>query len=186
MGKIISFTVLSLNGYYKDENNGIAWHKHGEEELKYSRESLKFDNTLVFGRITYEEMASFWPTPMGEQADAIIAKGMNDSDKIVISKSLKRAEWKHTKIIGDNVIQRIKKIKKESQNDFTILGSGQIVSLLSEHTLIDEYQIMIDPVVIGKGSTLFANLTHKVELVLKKSTQFKSGVLLVYYKPKYI
>jgi dihydrofolate reductase len=183
MAKLNSFTMISLNGYYKDDKNAIAWHKHGEEELEYSRESLKPNNILVSGRITYEEMVSFWPIPMGVQTDPIVAKGMNDAEKIVISKTLTKADWNNTRIVNRNIIEEIGQLKQNSQKDITILGSGSIVTFFSEHNLIDEYQIMLDPVALGSGSTIFANVSKNLELTLEDVKPFKSGVVLLTYFP---
>lgn len=81
MAKITVFNFITLNGFFKGINNDISWHRHGEEEGKYSQEMLAEDNLLLFGRTTFEMMSNFWPTPMALQHDPIVAKGMNDAEK---------------------------------------------------------------------------------------------------------
>jgi dihydrofolate reductase len=183
MRKLSAFTFLTLNGYFKGVNEDINWHRHGEEENEYAAKSMEAGSTLLFGRKTYEMMASYWPTPMAKQNDPTVAEGMNNSNKIVFSQTLKKATWKNTRVIGGDIVEEMKKMKKESGNSLTILGSGSIVTLFSEHRLIDHYEIMIDPVVLGAGTTLFKDLKEKLDLRLTSSKTFKSGVVLLSYKP---
>ena len=183
MRKLSAFTFLTLNGFFKGANEDISWHRHGTEENEYAANSMEAGNTLLFGRKTYEMMASYWPTPMAAQNDPTVAEGMNNSDKIVFSQTLKKADWKNTRVIGGNIVEEVKKMKKENGNDLTILGSGSIVSLFSEHRLIDHYEIMIDPVALGGGTTLFKELKGKLDLKLISTKVFKSGVVLLSYEP---
>jgi dihydrofolate reductase len=128
-------------------------------------------------------MASYWPTPMARQNDPNVAEGMNNADKIVISTTLKKAEWKNTKIISANVVEELKRLKELPGNNITLLGSGSILTLLSENGLIDEYQIMIDPVAIGKGTPIFHEIKQPLNLKLSDVKAFKSGVVLLSYMP---
>jgi len=183
MRKLSAFTFITLNGYFKGANEDISWHRHGEEENAYAANRMEGGSTLIFGRKTYEMMASYWPTPIAKQNDPTVADGMNNSDKIVFSQTLKKADWKNTRVIGGDIVGEIKKMKKESGNSLTILGSGSIVTLFSEHHLIDHYEIMIDPVALGAGTTLFKDLKGKLDLRLTSSKTFKSGVVLLSYEP---
>ncbi len=183
MRKLSIFNFITLNGYYKGLNEDISWHRHGEEESEFSAESLKPGNTLLFGRITYEMMAGYWTTPMAFQNTPEVAEGMNNADKIVFSRTLKKANWKNTKLIKSNIVEEIKKMKKMPGNDMTILGSGSILTLFAEHGLIDEYLFMIDPVVISDGTPIFKNIKNIPDLKLTMTKTFKSGVVLLQYKP---
>jgi dihydrofolate reductase len=182
MGKISVFNFVSLNGFYKGAKEDISWHQHGKEENKYAEKALQTGNTLLFGRVTYEMMESFWPTPMAMELDPIVAKGMTESNKIVFSTTLKKASWKNTKLIKTDLIEEVKKLKKTLPN-ITILGSGSIVTQLADHDLIDEYQIMIDPLALGKGTPMFKGMKHPLKLKLTDSKIFKSGTILVTYQP---
>lgn len=183
MRKLTSFTVITLNGYYKNLSGDISWHQHGAEENAYSAESLKPGNTLLFGRVTYQEMASYWPTQAAFDQAPVIAAGMNKADKIVFSRTLENPGWQNSRVIKSNMVEEIKKLKETPGSDLTLLGSGSILMQLAENDLVDDYQIMLDPVAIGAGTTLFANLEHMLKLKLKHSRPFKSGVVLLHYEP---
>jgi dihydrofolate reductase len=116
--------------------------------------------------------------------DPIIAKYMNESEKIVFSKSLKRARWNNTGIIRKKIEKAVLELKEQPGKDLTILGSGNIIKQFAEKGLIDEYQIMVVPVIIGKGSTMFQDIKPRVNLTLINTRVFKSGNVLLYYQPK--
>jgi dihydrofolate reductase len=183
MRKITIFNFITLDGYYKGPLEDIRWHRHGAEEIAYSEESLAYGGTLLFGRVTYEMMASYWPTPMAMKNDPVVAEGMNKAEKIVFSRTLKKAEWNNTTVISHNIVEEMRKLKQKPGKDMTVLGSGSIVSLFAEQGLIDEYQIMVDPVAIGEGTPIFKNIKQKLDLTLTQSKVFKSGVVLLCYKP---
>lgn len=183
MAKLSCFLFISLDGYYKGPEDDISWHKHGQEEGQFSADSLGAENTLVFGRITYEMMAGFWTLPMAFENMPEVAAGMNKAQKIVFSKTLDKADWQNTRLIKTDMIAAMKKLKEESANDMTILGSGNIVTQFAEAGLIDGYQIMIDPVAIGSGTPIFQGLTKKLDLQLTSTRSFKSGVVLHSYTP---
>jgi len=183
MRKLNVFNFVTLNGFYEGSNHDISWHRHGGEENKFSDDSLKEEGILLFGRRTYEMMYNFWPTEMAAEQFPETAKGMNRSQKIVFSNTLTKAEWKNTKVIGGDVVEEMKRMKKLKGLDMVILGSGSIVTQFADAGLIDEYQIMIDPVAIGKGTTMFKGLENKLDLKLTKSKIITSGVVLLCYKP---
>ena len=174
---------LTLNGFYKGAGDDTSWHQHGEEEAVFSEEQLQAGNILLFGKTTFGMMKSFWPTPMAAELFPIVAERMNEAEKLVISNSLKKAEWKNTKIIKGDIIKQIEKLKASAGKNITILGSGSIVTLLTNSGLIDEYQIMVDPVAIKKGSTLFSGIQSTLNLKLTHTRIFKkSGSVLLTYR----
>lgn len=183
MRKLSSFTFITLNGFYKDDNDDTGWHQHGEEGNKYSTEALKLDNILLFGRVTYDMMKSFWPTEQALNIFPDVAKGMNKSEKIVFSKTLKNADWNNTRVVKGNIVEEIKKLKKTEGKNMTILGSGNIVTQFAGAGLIDEYQIMLCPVIIGKGTPLFQGLKHPLNLKLTNTVKFKDGTNVLSYEP---
>ena len=184
MGKLISFTLTSLNGYYKNLSGTIAWHQHGAEETEYSAASLEAGNTLLFGRVTYEEMAVYWSSQAAFDQAPIIAERMNKAEKIVFSTTLDTPIWHNTRVIGNNIVEQVKTLKQTSAADMTLLGSGSVVRQFAEAGLIDEYQLMIDPVAIGGGATLFAGLKRDLHLTLTHVKPFDSGVILAFYEPR--
>lgn len=183
MGKLSVFNFITLNGYYKGPNGEINWHKHGAEESEYSADSLKADNILLFGRVTYEMMASFWPTPDAIKNLPQVAEGMNKAEKIVFSKIMKKAGWNNTKVVSGNIVEETRKLKEASVKDLTILGSGSILTQFAEAGLIDDYQFMINPVALGAGEPMFKGMKGFLNLDLVSVKTFKNGILLLNYKP---
>ncbi len=183
MRKLTVFNFLTLNGYFEGPNRDISWHRHGAEENEYAAEGLKSGNTLLFGRLTYQMMASYWPTPTAIKNDPIVAEGMNNADKIVFSRTLDKVEWNNTRLVKGNIAEEIKKMKQMPGKDMTVLGSGSIVTQFAEQSLIDEYQFMVDPVLLGNGTSLFKGIKRKLDLKLSATREFKSGVVLLCYQP---
>ena len=136
----------------------------------------------MFGRITYELMASYWPTPQAAKNDPVVAERMNNLPKVVFSRTLDQASWSNTKLVKRGMAAEIRKMKKEPGEDMAILGSGSIVSQLAQEGLIDEYQIVVNPVALGKGRTLFDGLSEKLTLKLTKTLTFKNGKVFLCYE----
>jgi len=176
---------LTINGHYKGLNEDISWHIHGAEGNEFSENQLKAENILLFGRKTYEMMMSFWPTKMAYDSFPKVAERMNNSEKIVLTNSLTTADWQNTRILRGNTIEQIRELKNTSGKNITILGSGTIVNQLTDAGLIDEYELLIDPVAIGNGTPLLDNISGKLELKLLESRIFKkSGAVLLRYGRK--
>jgi dihydrofolate reductase len=185
MSKLTSFTFITLNGFFKGQNEDTSWHIHGGEASEFANDSSGADNILLFGRKTYDMMASFWPTPMAAESFPTVAENMNKSQKIVCSNTLKKADWHNTTVMGGDIIEQIKELKKTSKKNITILGSGSLLTQLSEVGLIDQYSIMLDPIAIGKGTSIFENIQSRLELNLVSSRVFeKDGIILLYYEKK--
>lgn len=183
MRKLVIFNFATLNGYFEGPGGDVSWHRHGEEEGKFAADSVGQGGILLFGRITYEHMAAFWPTPQAMQQMPVVAKGMNKAEKIVFSRTLKQADWENTRIIGEDIITAIKQLKQTPGKDMCILGSGSIITQFADAGLIDEYQFMVDPVALGEGTPTFKGLKKKLDLQLISARTFKSGVVLLSYKP---
>jgi len=183
MRKLTSFNFITLNGFFKDSNDDITWHKHGGEEAEFSAESLKSGNILLFGRATYQQMESFWPTQMAAENFPVVAEMMNKAEKIVFTKTLKKTGWNNTRILNENIVEEVKKLKQLPGKDLAILGSGSLITQFTDAGLIDEYQLMIDPVAIGSGTALFKNIKRDLNLKLTTTRIFKSGTILLYYQP---
>lgn len=184
MGKLTLFNFITLNGYYKGLNEDISWHRHEAEEADYAAESANTgDSTLVFGRVTYEMMQGFWTTPMAMEVNPGVATGMNHAEKIVFSRTLHKVNWHNTRLVKEDMIGEIQRLKAIPDKNMTILGSGSIVSQLADAGLIDAYQLMLDPVALGDGATLFKGISRKLDLKLTNSRVFKSGVVMLDYEP---
>lgn len=183
MGKLTSFQFLTLNGFYKGSDNDISWHRHGAEESSYAEEGAQSGSILLFGRITYEMMAGFWPTPAALETMSGVAEGMNRSEKIVFSRTLTHASWNNTRIVRGDIATEVKKLKTNARNNMTILGSGSILLQLTAAGLVDEFQFMIDPVALGSGTPVLTGLPQQLDLELISHRVFSSGVVLLSYQP---
>ncbi len=183
MGKLSAFSFITLNGYFAGPSGDISWHRHGGEENEYAMEGLKSESVLIFGRVTYQMMASYWPTPLAMKNDPAVAEGMNKAEKIVFSRTMKKADWDNTRLVKNDMIEEVKKLKRRRGKDLTILGSGSIVAQLAEQGLIDTFAIMVDPVALGAGTPLFKGMKQKLDLKLTSTRAFKSGVVLLTYEP---
>lgn len=185
MRKIISFNFLTVNGYFKGLNDDTSWHLHNEEANEFSEKQLEADNILLFGRKTYDMMSGFWPTKMAYDSIPKVAERMNSSEKIVLSNSLTNASWQNTKVLTGNTIDQIRYLKSTPGKNITILGSGTVITQLTDAGLIDEYEFLIDPLAIGEGTPLFGNIKNKLELTLIEVKPFqKSGMILLKYGRK--
>jgi dihydrofolate reductase len=183
MRKLFVFNLVTLDGYFEGPNRDISWHNVDAEFNEYAVEMLNSVDMLIFGRVTYELMASYWPTPFAIKNDPIVAEGMNHADKIVFSRTLKKAEWNNTRLVRDHIVEEIKRMKQMPGKDMTLLGSGSIATQFAQQGLIDEYQFMVDPVVLGDGTPIFKGLKHPLNLKLTATRTFRSGVVLLSYQP---
>jgi dihydrofolate reductase len=183
MGKLQVFNFITLNGFYKGAGGDISWHKHhaGQDEDDFAAAGAQSGSVLLFGRKTYEMMASFWPTPAAAQSMPDVAEGMNKSEKIVFSKTLRKADWNNSRIIKKDIVNEVVKMKK-SGKVMTLLGSGNIISQFADAGVIDEYQFLLDPVALKSGTAIFHGISDDVELQLIDSKVFKSGSVLLCYK----
>jgi dihydrofolate reductase len=181
MRKLTAFNFVTLNGFYKDANNSTAWHVHGEEGAKFSEDNMQPGNILLFGRITYEMMAGFWPSAMAMESMPGVAKGMNEAEKIVFSGTLKKADWQNTTVIK-NMVAEVKKLKQTPGHDMTVLGSGSIITQLADEGLLDGLQLIVDPVALGAGTPIFGGLNKQLNLKLRDTKTFKSGAVLLSYQ----
>ena len=184
MRKLVVFNSVSLDGYFTDKNNDMSWaHKNDPEWSAFVSDNAKGGGVLVFGRVTYEMMVSFWPTPAAHERMPEVAEGMNRLPKIVFSRTLDEASWSNTRLIKGDLIGEVRKLKNEPGDGMVILGSGSIVAQLSEARLIDEYQMVLSPIVLGGGRTMFEGLTEKMALKRTKTRNFENGNVFSCYEP---
>ena len=184
MSKLMVFNNVSLDGYFTDAKGDMSWaHNNDPEWDDYTKQNAGGGGTLLFGRVTYDLMVSFWPTPAAMQMMPEVAKAMNNHPKVVFSRTMDKADWQNTRLVKSGLIDEVKKMKKEDSEGMVIMGSGTIVSQLSEHRLIDEYQIVVHPIVLGKGKTLFEGVSEKLQLKQTGSRTFGNGNVVITYVP---
>jgi len=181
---LVVFNQVSLDGYFTDANGDMSWaHKDDAEWNAFAAENASGGGLLLFGRVTYELMAGYWPTASAIKNYPIVAERMNNMPKVVFSRTLDKASWNNTKLVRDDMSAEVRKMKESSGKEMAILGSGSIVSQLAQDGLIDEYQVVVNPVVLGKGRTIFEGVNRKLPLKLTKTRIFGNGNVLLCYEP---
>ena len=187
MRKLTVFNQITLDGYFTGENGDLSWaHTREDQDTEWTEfiaGNAKSGGVLVFGRVTYDLMAGYWPTPEAAKLDPVVARQMNELPKIVFSKSLKKADWNNTRVLHGDPAGEIRRLKQEPGKDMVIFGSGTIIAQLAPEGLIDEYQLIVKPVVIGKGRSLFEGVEGQLELKRIRERSFKNGRVLLCYQP---
>jgi dihydrofolate reductase len=174
--------MVTLDGYFEGPNGEIDWHNADNQEFNdFAIEQMGPVDTLVFGRKTYQMMASYWPTETAIQSDPIVADLMNRLSKVVFSRTLEIADWNNTRLLSENAAQEIRRLKSQAGKDLAIFGSASLISTIMNE--IDEHRVMINPVLLGQGTPLFGNTGGKVRLKLVDSRTFDSGNVLLTYQP---
>ena len=183
MRRLFVFNLVTLDGYFEGPNRDISWHNVDAEFNEYAIDMLSSVDTLLFGRVTYELMAGYWPSPDAIKNDPIVAGKMNALPKIVFSRTLNKVEWNNTRLLKDVVPKEIETMKQASGKDMMILGSGSIMSEFANRGLIDGYGIMVNPVIMGDGNPLFKGIKERMNLKLAKARTFRNGNVLLFYEP---
>ncbi len=188
MRKITTFTFVSVDGFYAGPHGQIDWFKRNSKDAEYDRfaqEGSESGGTLIFGHTTYEIMKSYWPTADAMKNDPNMAEVMNNSPKIVFSKTLQDVEegshWKNIRLLHEMQPEEMVKLKEQEGKDMVILGSGTIVQQLSNLGLVDEYGLLVIPVILGAGKSLFKDV-KKTSLNLIEARSFRNGIVWLRYQ----
>jgi dihydrofolate reductase len=188
MRKIIVTMWVTLDGFIAGPNGAMDWigELYDEAMGNYEMDLVKAADTLMLGRVTYQSFAGAWPNvpdnPEASKGEVEYAHRLNAMRKIVFSKTLSHAEWNNSTLLTEIDPEEITRIKQEPGSDIVIYGSASIVQTLSNLGLIDEYQLLLHPVVLGDGKPLFQNITHKLQLQLTQTRTHPSGVVVLYYQ----
>ena len=178
MRKVIVSNLMSLDGFFEGPNHELDWFVVDEEFFAYARDMLRGVDTILFGRKTYQHMADYWPSAPAEE----IADQMNNLPKIVFSRTLESAEWQNSTLVKSDAIAEISKSKQLPGKDMVILGSASLASFLLQRGLIDEYRVILNPVLLGSGRPLFQDVKQRLRLKLSRTKLFGSGVVVLYYQ----
>jgi dihydrofolate reductase len=181
--KLISFMVVTLDGYTEGPNGEFDWPNVDDEFNEFAISQLNDIDILLFGRVTYAGMASYWPTPAAIEDDPAVAGRMNSVAKVVFSTTLEKADWENTRLIKENVADAISELKQQPGKDLAVFGSSNFTVSLLERGLVDELRVMVNPILLGAGKSLFTGLADRVPLTLQKTTTFSSGNVLLSYRP---
>jgi dihydrofolate reductase len=177
MRKLITWNMVTLDGFFEGPEKGqIEFHVFDDEMEKFSVDTLLNAGTLVFGRVTYEMMAAYWPSAEGQ-----IAELMNRVPKVVFSRILSSADWANTTLLKGDVAEEVAKLKQQPGRDIFVFGSADLSSTLTQHRLIDEYWFGVNPVVLGQGIPWFKGSTDEIKLKLLQTLPLKSGVVILRY-----
>jgi len=176
--KLIVQEMITLDGYFAGPNGEIDWHRVDDEEYgAFAAAFVHSVEALLFGRITYQLMADYWP-----KASDGIADRMNTMPKIVFSKTLEHADWQNTRLVKENIVEEIKHLKQQPGKDLAILGSANLASFLLNAGLIDEYHVTVVPVVLGQGEPLFKDIQQRTNMRLLKTNTLRSGCVQLFYR----
>jgi dihydrofolate reductase len=186
MRKLVLFMHISLDGFAADTKSGLDWISYDSELQQYADGIVATVGSPVYGRVTYELMAGYWPTvlndPNASEHSKAHARWVDQVTKIVFSKTMNKADWNNTIVINDNIAEEINKLKQQPGKDLVIFGSPTLAHSFMELDLIDEYQLTLNPVLLGSGKPAFENIKNKTNLKLVKATTLKSGVVGLHYE----
>ena len=185
MRKLVLFMHVSLDGFAADAGKGLGWISYDGELQQYADGIVATVGSPVYGRGTYELMAGYWPgvlnNPDASEHSKAHAQWVDKVTKIVFSRTMEKAGWNNTIVINDNITEEIKKLKQQPGKDLVIFGSPGLAHSLMELDLIDEYQLTLNPVLVGSGIPAYENIKNKTNLKLVKATPLKSGVVGLHY-----
>lgn len=183
MRDLLMFNSVSLDGYFTDGGGDMSWaHSQDREWQQFTSENAGGEAEFLFGRKTYQMMASFWPTPRALRQMPTVAKAMNETRKTVFSRTLTQATWQNSRIVKGDLAREVRRLKSEPGPGLLIMGSGEIVAQLTEAGLIDEYQIVTVPVILGQGRSLFEGVSRRPRLELTRSRTFTNGNVVSWYR----
>ncbi len=197
--KIVAFDRVSADGYFSAEDGGLNWAMPDPELDKAAVDRTPGGNTILFGRRTYDMFEKFWPHALDDSPTSpdphaagrrtpemrAMAVWINDAQKLVFSKTRRDVTWKNSKLLHELDVQNIEALKRQPGKDMMIFGSGSVVSQLTERGLIDEYDYVVSPVLLGKGRSLIDGVTKSVSLELLEVKQTKAGNVLLRYAPRH-
>ena len=183
MRTLASFIVTSLDGFYEGPNGVFDWMTPDEEFNDFAVRQLDDADTLGFGRATYKHMAAYWPTEQARVNDPAITSRMNTKPKVVFSAALEYAGWSNTTILAGEAVELIETERTAGGGELLVLGSAHLTAHFAAAGVLDELRIMICPIVLGSGHSLFEDLKDRISLTLLHLRQFDSGNVLLTYRP---
>lgn len=181
MGKIVLFNMVSVDGLFSGPGGSLDWHHVGPEFDEFAAQQLDRADGLLFGRVTFQEMAAYWPTPFAVENDPVIAKKMNEISKTVFSRTLEKVTWQNTCLVRSNSAEEARKLKEQVDKDLLIFGSANLARSLMRDGLIDEFRIMVNPLILGRGTPLFGGSGMRIDLKLMGTRCFENGNVLLSY-----
>ena len=198
MRRIMTFNHVTADGYFAAPDGNLGWVVQDAEIAKTAGEGMPGTDTILFGRRTYELFEAFWPHAVddsptspdphdaGRRSPEIRAMAiwLNEATKLVFSRTLKEVTWKNSRLLHEFDPREIEAMKRQPGKDMIVFGSGSIVSELTQHGLIDEYQFVVSPILLGSGRPLLSGVSKSLRLDLLEAKEYQSGnVMLRYARP---
>lgn len=184
MRKIIHLVHESLDGFIEGPNGEFDWPTMGPELSAYGFELHDRIDTFLYGRVVWDMMSGFWPqaeSMSSDEHDLRFAPVWRAMPKIVVSRTLRTADW-NTRVIGDNAAEELAALKEQPGKDILLTGGSNLAAFLTRHGLIDEYFIVVHPVVLGGGKPVFESPQERFNLKLRESRTFDSRTVLLHYE----
>lgn len=187
MRKVISFMHITLDGFVSGPNGELNWAKVDQELFGYVGNRIKNGDTALYGRTTYQMMEGYWPTagdkPNATKHDIEHSKWYNNVHKVVLSKTLQGTDKPNTSIISENIVEQINEIKKQKGEDILLFGSPTATHSLIQQNLIDGFWLLVNPIILGQGVSLYKAINDRMNLKLLPTTrQFSNGVTELNYE----
>jgi len=179
MRRVIMWDMVSVDGFFEAPGHDIGWFVFEDELAAYIGETQLEADTLLFGRVTYEMMAAYWPSAEGN-----IATFMNGVEKFVFSRTLTSADWHRTTLLTGDAAKEVERLKQRDGGTIFVFGSADFAAGLIAKGLVDEYRLGINPVLLGNGVPLFKPGLKRTELKLTHARPLKSGVVILHYQPQ--
>lgn len=186
MRKVVVSNLVSLDGFLAGPAGEIDWFTGlaDKEFERYGVELLGSVDTILFGRVTYQLMAGYWPKARASEDDPRIIEAMNSLPKVVFSRTLDQVQWSNSRLVRTDPAEEVSRLKRQPGRSMVIYGSGGLVSTLARQGLIDDYRIFVAPVVLGKGQPMFRGLEQRLSLRRTEVRSFGTGVVLLRYEPQ--
>jgi dihydrofolate reductase len=183
MRTLASFILITLDGFYAGSNDEFDWAVIGEDFNDFAIHQLDQADTLGFGRTTYQHMAAHWPTEQARANDPAIASRMNTKPKLVFSTTLGHADWSNTAVVSGDALEQIESVKATGDGELLVLGSAHLTAHFAAAGVLDTLRIMVNPILLGQGKSLFEDLRDRLTLRLEDVRRFDSGKVLLTYGP---
>jgi dihydrofolate reductase len=185
MRRITVFNNVSLDGYFTDAHRDMSWAHQSPADREWTdfvNGNAEGGDTVLFGRVTYDMMAGWWPTPMAAQMMPVVAERMNAMRKVVVSRGRTPLTWANSAYLEGELVAGVAALKQEPGGDIAIMGSGSIVAPLVSAGLIDTLQVVVTPVILGAGRTMLEGVTTRPGFVLEQSRTFGNGNVFLSYR----
>lgn len=181
MRRLFVSNLVSLDGFFEGPQADLTWFVTDDEFMDYCRNMMAGIDLMLFGRKTHDLMASYWPATTED--DPYITQRMNALPKVVFSRTMKNSIWSNTRVAAGDAVAEVRKLKQEPGDDIAIFGSANLLATLLPNGLVDEYRLIVNPVLIGKGTPLFKGISERTPFALRDVNRLRSGVVILTYQP---